>query len=80
MFWVCGLSCATSRVEGGRQPSGYLPSSFLCSIRFIFPIVRKLSQNTEITFSRIILAIVVISIAVIVVVVVVVVVVATAAA
>lgn len=79
MFWVCGLSCATSRVEGGRQPSGYLPSSFFCSIRFIFPIVRKLSQNTEITFSRIILAIV-ISIAVIVVVVVVVVVVATAAA
>lgn len=79
MFWVCGLSCATSRVEGGRQPSGYLPSSFLCSIRFIFPIVRKLFQNTEITFSRIILTIV-ISIAVIVVVVVVVVVVATAAA
>lgn len=79
MFWVCGLSCATSRVEGGRQPSGYLPSSFFCSIRFIFPIVRKLSQNTEITFSRIILTIV-ISIAVIVVVVVVVVVVATAAA
>lgn len=79
MFWVCGLSCATSRVEGGRQPSGYLPSSFFCSIRFIFPIVRKLFQNTEITFSRIILTIV-ISIAVIVVVVVVVVVVATAAA